>query len=84
MPDDPTQWKWMFAGEWYKEGSSQPWRGIQEEGVIAADHPAIAAILLLTGQPFDDHEPPPANGGLPDYDGERGFVLEIRPVEEVE
>jgi hypothetical protein len=75
----PT-WTWTFEGYEYRAGSSQPWRGVRDSGVVAAEHPAVAAILLLTGLPYDEHPAVPDKDSLPEYDGEGGFSLTIEPV----
>lgn len=40
---------WTIAGEYYREGSSYPWRGIEESGVVPAESVPEALIKLVTG-----------------------------------
>jgi hypothetical protein len=44
------QWfEWTVAGEFYREGSSDPWRGASAAGKIAAESAGEALEKIVTG-----------------------------------
>lgn len=71
----------VVEGEYYKDGSSDPWRGGRYEAVVAADSNAEAIIEVLDG--LGESGRIESEGGDVDwamFAQERELVIRISPV----
>lgn len=71
----------VAEGEFYKQGSSYPWRGGTHTAVVAADSPAEAIIEVLEG--LGNHGRIESEGGDTEwtvFDSERELVFRVSPV----
>lgn len=68
------------TGEWYKEGSSDPWRGGTYTAVVAADSPAEAIIEVLDGLGRQGHiESESGDTDWTMFASERELAIRVKP-----